>query len=434
MKRTGFTALLVSAIILAGSLRVTGEEAADDSEQLYRSTLLFAHVLETIRDQYVDASGVDYEKLTFAALEGMLSSLDPYSEFLDPQRYQAMRSETEGEFGGIGIYVGVTSSRNLLVNMPVEGGPAFKAGLLPGDWIVKINGEATRGLAMSDAVRMLRGRPGEVVTLVIYRPDTKESKEVEVVRELINVPTVRGTRILDEYSQGDFRIGYVRIAQFGEKTVGEFQDALKQLSAEGMTALVLDLRNNPGGLLESAVQVAGKFTPPGTVIVSTRGREAGVEEAKFPARGRQHLDLLPLVVLINRHSASAAEIVAGALKDLDRALVVGETSYGKGSVQTVQPVEMTLDLPPGPVGIRLTTAKYFTPSHNVIHMRGISPDIYVPVSRAEERAVLQRQNWHLLSPEDRESVTRQVDTRLDRAVAAMLGRHLYHQRMVGLMQ
>ncbi|MDR2462348.1 MAG: S41 family peptidase, partial [Verrucomicrobiales bacterium] len=400
--------------VIAGLFIVSVGVAAvdDDQDARYRSSLMVATVLEKIRQDYVDPNEVNYDKLTYSALEGMVLSLDPYCEFLDPRRYEEMRRDTEGEFGGLGIYIGV-QNRTLVINMPIEGGPAFRAGVMPGDWIVKINGQSTKGLSVNAAIRFLRGKTGEPITLVLFRPAGNETKEVTLTREIISVPTVRGTRILTADEDLN-KIGYTRITQFGDKTLDEFAQAVRTLSAKGMKALVLDLRNNPGGLLEAAVQVAGKFTPEGTLIVTTEGRAGAGKAFAHKARGREHWLDLPLVVLINRHSASGAEIVAGSLKDLRRAILIGETTYGKGSVQTVQPLDLNMS---SPVALRLTTARYYTPSHNPINKVGIPPNLAMPVSPEQERAVLRKQNWHLLNEDERQKLAGVRDGQLERAVA-----------------
>ncbi|MDD5261754.1 MAG: S41 family peptidase [Methylacidiphilales bacterium] len=406
---------------LRGADPKTGPD--DDQEARYRSSLMFASVMEQIREQYVDPSEVDYDKLTYAALEGMLSSLDPYCEFLDPDRYEEMRNDTEGEFGGLGVYIGV-SNRTLMINMPIEGGPAFRAGLMPGDWIVKINGKTTKGLSLNSAIRLLRGKTGEPISLVTFRPSTNETREVVLTREVINIPTIRGTRMLAVEEAGADKIGYIRITQFGDKTLDEFDQAMKALLDQGMKVLVLDLRNNPGGLLEVAVQVAGRFVPTGTVIVSTEGRQ-GVPKAFYQAKGRDHYLHLPMMVMINRHSASGAEIVAGALRDLGRAVLIGETSYGKGSVQTVQALDVNVN---PPVALRLTTARYYTPSRNPINKVGILPQIEVPVTVEEEQAILRKQNWYMLKDEERKELANLRDVQLDRAVAVLKGMMIYSIR------
>ncbi len=415
-------------LVLSPDLSAQTPNTNDDLR--YKSSLLFANVLEMVKEEYVESEQADYSKLTYASLEGMLNSLDPYCEFLDPQRYIEMKSETEGEFGGLGIYVGMQDSRNLVINMPIEGTPAFRAGMMPGDAIIRVNDIPTKGLSLNEAIRLLRGKVGESIKLLIYRASTKETHEFVLVREIVSIPTIRGARILNPDEKVSDKIGYIRISQFGEKTLDDFDKSMKQLMASGMNALVLDLRNNPGGLLDMAVQVAGRFTAEGTPIVSTEGRYGASERAVYQARGRDHYPQLSIVILVNRHSASGAEIVAGALKDLGRAVLVGETTYGKGSVQTVQPLEVSLDKP---VAVRLTTAHYYTPSRKPIHKVGIPPDIEAFVSLEEEQAILRRQNWHMLSKAEQAELENINDSQLDRAVAVLKGIRYFAERRLGVL-
>jgi len=261
---------------------------------------------------------------------------------------------------------------------PMEGTPAFQAGLYSGDKIVEINGESTDGLALEEAVKRLRGEPGTKVKIKIFRPKTQLMKEFELERAIINVPSVKDTRVLDG------GIGYVRMLQFGEETAADLQTALDELEKEKVKALVLDLRSNPGGLLTAAVDVAQKFLKRGELIVFTRGRDNRMERS-YRARARHVFPNVPMVVLINGYSASASEIVAGALQDNRRAILVGEKSFGKGSVQSILPQD-------GGTAIRLTTAKYYTPSERVIHDVGIEPDIVVPMSGENWRDILLARN------------------------------------------
>jgi len=260
----------------------------------------------------------------------------------------------------------------------MEGTPAFRAGLLSGDKIMEINGDSTDGLALDEAVKKLRGDPGTKVRIKIFRPKTQLMKDFELVRAIINVPSIKDTQVLDG------GIGYVRMLQFGEDTARDLQRALDELAAQKVRALVLDLRSNPGGLLSAAVEVSQKFLRRGDLIVFTRGRDLRIERS-YRARSRQIFPDVPMVVLINGYSASASEIVAGALQDNRRAVLVGEKSFGKGSVQSVLPQD-------GGTAIRLTTAKYYTPSERVIHDVGIEPDVVVPMSAENWRNILVARN------------------------------------------
>lgn len=423
---------VVSVFLFCGQVvaqRPPGGEVVDES---YRSSLLFARVLEMVREDYVESSEVDYEGLTFSALDGMLASLDPYCEFLDVEQYREIRSDTQGVFGGLGIYVGVQKDRNLRINMPVPGGPAFKAGLVPGDWIVSIEGVNTKGMSLTQAVRLMRGRPGELVRLEIYRPQSRIRRELMIPREVISVPTVRDAEVIATFHKGEGRIGYLRILQFGQHTLEELEEAFLELRRKGANGVIIDLRNNPGGLLDSAIEVTGRFIKPGRVVAYTEGRMDGEGRIYYRADGPRHDTETPMVILINRHSASGAEIVAGAFKDLGRAVLVGETTYGKGSVQTIRPVDRGGMGPP--VAVRLTTARYYTPGRQIIHEQGVAPHIHVPVTYEEERLILKKQNRYVLSPEDQARVGDVVDRQLDRAVQALMGWMSYRREQAKVAQ
>ena len=411
-------------VLSCNAVELTQTNATPSSEEgRYRSALLFASVVEMIRDEYLEIEKTDYDKMTYAALRGLLTSLDPHSQFLDPEHYKMIRTETEGQFGGLGISVGMLENQ-LTVNVPIEGGPGFRAGLLPGDRIVKIEGKGTQKLSLGEAVRLLRGRPGVPVQLSIYRPSEKKTLEFSVVREMIQVPTLQETKMISSsLSQGE-KIGYVRITQFGEKTAKEFDAAMAQLGKEGATALILDLRDNPGGLVDAAVEVVSRFVPGGTLVVATEGRKAGSSQQKYLSRTVNLRIRWPTVVLVNGNTASAAEIVAGALQDLGLAVIVGETTFGKGSVQTVQRVDPSV-IPD--VGVRLTTAHYTTPSRKKIHGVGIEPDVIARLTRGEEEAIFNKRSPGLKKNQDLE--TEVNDEPLDRAIDLLRGWKVVKRRL-----
>lgn len=380
-----FKWLLVAAVLvvnLAVGARLHTQEAAAAEAQAvqdspYPMYELFSKVVEQVRTHYVEADQSTYEELVEGALKGMLQSLDPHSQFMDKEAFKAMREETAGQFGGLGITIGIKDTM-LTVIAPMEGTPAFRAGLLSGDKIMEIDGDATEGISLEDAVKKLRGEPGTKVVIKVFRPKIQLLKEFELERAVINVPSIKDARVLDG------GIGYVRMLQFGESTADDLQAALDSLEKQGVKALVLDLRSNPGGLLTAAVEVAQKFLRRGDLIVFTRGRDNRMERS-YRARARDTFPRVPMAVLINGFSASASEIVAGALQDNQRAILVGEKSFGKGSVQSVLPQD-------GGTAIRLTTAKYYTPSERVIHDNGIEPDIVVPMSAENWRNILLARN------------------------------------------
>jgi len=391
------------------------QTASKEEEGRYRSALLFANVIELIRDEYLEPEKTDYDKMTYAALRGLLSSLDPHSQFLDPENYTMIRTETEGQFGGLGISVGMVENQ-LTVNVPIQGGPAFRAGLMPGDRILKIDGQGTQKLTLAEAIRKLRGRPGAPVTLTLYRPAEGRSLEVPLVREMIQVPTLADVGLLPAAQTGGEKIGYLRITQFGEKTAGEFDQAVDRLEREGAVGLVMDLRDNPGGLVDGAVDIVSRFVPPQTLVVATEGRKASVGRLEYLAKPATRKVRWPTVVLVNGNTASAAEIVAGALQDLGRAVVIGGLTFGKGSVQTVQPVDVSVA---PAVAVRLTTAHYTTPSRRKIHGVGIEPDITARMTLAEEKALYESRSPGLRKVG--QSAATVGDEPLERAVDVLRG-------------
>jgi carboxyl-terminal processing protease len=392
----------------------TDTESADDA---YEQIRIFTKALMLIRQDYVDASKVSYSNLVAAALAGMMQSLDPYSQYMEPRDYRDLKEDTQGKFGGIGIQVGMKDGI-LTVIAPIEDTPAFKAGIVSGDRIVEIDGERTDKLSMRDAVHRLRGVEGTSVKLKIVRE--KDLKDFTLVRDSIEITSVKGARILKD------NIGYVRITEFSDPTARALLAALEKLSAQGMKALVLDLRNNPGGLLSSAIQTSELFLKKGRLIVAVRGREGLPRQEPAYARSTQRFADLPLVILLNGGSASASEIVAGALHDNERAILVGETTFGKGSVQNVLQIE-------DGSALRLTTARYYTPSGVSIHEKGIEPDIVVTVSPEEWLSVQRKRAYEeapaLASDTDKPAnLDKVVDRQLDRAVDMLKGLLIFESR------
>ena len=401
-------ALLLTANLMVGARLYQQDAEAAVKEEAYDMITLLTTVTQQIRQHYVDPEKTSYKDLIYGALDGMLQSLDAHSQFLDPDMYSDMKEDTTGQFGGLGIVISLKDNV-LTIVAPMEGTPGFDAGLLPGDKVIEIEGESTEGLSLPEAVKRLRGEPGTAVTIKILRPKTQEFEEVTIVREEIEVPTVKGTELL-----GD-GLGYVRITQFNDRTAEDLQSAIDQLLEEGMQALILDLRNNPGGLLSAAIEVSQKFLTRGDLIVYTQGRDAGNKQ-QFRARGRHRYPDIPLAILINGGSASASEIVAGALQDHNRAILVGEKSFGKGSVQSV------IGLDDGSA-IRLTTAKYYTPSEQVIHERGIAPRIEVPMDPDAWRKLMIARSRPAGAEvdEEEESYDDVIDVQLDRAIDVLKG-------------
>jgi len=400
---------------------------AAEKENVYQQVELFMRVLERVRQDYVDGDKVSYEELMNAAMKGMLSTLDPHSEFMEPAKYTDLKNDTEGAFGGVGILVGMRDNV-LTVISPTEDSPAYKAGIQAGDKIVKIEGKTTEKTTLPEAVQKLRGEPGSKVTISIMRPTTKEVKDYSLTRSTIKVDTVKDINGKREFPIGENHVGYVRITQFGEHTTSEFRDALEKLKKEGMQGLIMDLRNNPGGLLDQAVKVCDIFLARPQLIVSTEGRAKNMKAERYTATGKDDYPSLKIVVLVNNGSASAAEIVSGCLQDLGRAFLIGEQTFGKGSVQSIMPLE-------NGAALRLTTAKYYTPSHKVIHEKGITPDAIVPMSPEEEQALfLKRVAGGIESLDEplRERIKAVHDVQLERAQDFLKGVLIYKDRAAKL--
>jgi len=392
------------------------KQKADD---LYKELEIFSDAVSIIRTDYVEDK--KSKDLIYGALKGMLASLDPYSQFMDPDTYNEMKVETEGEFGGIGIEITLKDDLLTIIS-PIDDTPAYKAGLMAGDKIVKIDGAITKDLTLIEAVKKLRGRPGTDVNIIVLREADKKLLEFTITRAIIKIASIKKAEILES------GIGYVRLSEFQENTPKDLSEALKKLETENLKGLVLDLRNNPGGLLDVAVDVGSKFIQEGKVIVSTKGRVES-QNIEFKSRNKNHHLDYPMVVLINGGSASASEIVAGALQDYNRAIILGTKSFGKGSVQTVVPMS-------DGSAIRLTTSKYFTPNGRSIHGEGIIPDIVVEYEERslkdkevdKETALFEKlmENKEK-TPEEKagEKKKKEMDNQLARAVDVLKGIIIY---------
>src|SRR2546422_1758885 len=424
MRRFITMPLLVCLLLLGVLSGVRAQEAEpgkNAGDNGYSQISIFAKAIELIRQDYVDGNKTSYHDLVTAAMKGMLSSLDPHSQFMDPNDFRDMQDDTRSRFNGLGIEVSMKNGLPTVVTA-MEDTPAAKAGILSGDQILRINGVSTERMDLQDAINVLRGPAGRKVTLTLLRPSTKEIKDYSLERAEIKVQSVKGARLLDAELTGPFRIGYIRLIQFNEPTAEELAKALDELQKQGMQALILDLRNNPGGLLNSAVDVCAQFLPPNTKVVSTQGRTPSQQhDYSTPASAKEH-PRFPLAVLVNEGSASGAEIVSGALKDLHRAIVVGETTFGKGSVQNV------MQLPDGSA-LRFTTAKYYTPSKQVIHGNGVTPNIRVPMSVEQERQLFTaRSSGDTIKPDEDKNFIKSTDPQMLRAIDALKGVIIYAQQ------
>lgn len=351
--------IILAIISLVASWSISGIEK-DKRDQLYRQIQLFSDALAIVQSNYVEE--ISPKDLIYGALEGMLGALDPHSQFLDPDTHNELKVETEGKFGGLGIEITIKDGI-LTVVSPLEDTPAWEVGMKSGDRIVKINGELTRDITLIDAVKKLRGEPGSQVDITVLREGEKKLLDFKITRGIINIKDIKDAQILED------GIAYIKIVEFRENTPKQLSRVLKDLESKGMDSLILDLRNNPGGLLDIAAQVAGKFIGRGKLIVSTKGRKADQDIEIFSKENNDYNDL-PLVVLVNEGSASGSEIVAGAMQDYQRAIIMGTKTFGKGSVQTIIPLS-------DKSALRLTTSKYMTPKGRLIVDQGITPDVIV---------------------------------------------------------
>ena len=355
---TWVSGLVVVGALVLGLLIGKGVEKTGYASESYEELKVFAEVLTQVKKHYVEE--VKTNDLVHGAVRGMLKTLDPHSAYMTPEMYKEMRVETKGEFEGLGIQIGI-KDQHVTVIAPIEGTPAHAAGIETGDVILKVDDTPTKDLTLMEAVQRMRGPKGTSVTLTVRREGAPDMLSFTLVRDTIKIRSVR-SRLLDDH------IGYVRISQFQESTPKDLGKELVKLHDEGSQGLILDLRNNPGGLLSSAVGVSEQFLQPDTLVVSVKGRDGRKDE--YRSSPPMDPPEYPMIVMVNQGSASASEIVAAAMQDWGKAVILGKTTFGKGSVQTILPLS-------DGSGLRLTTAKYYTPRGESIHSVGVKPDIVV---------------------------------------------------------
>jgi carboxyl-terminal processing protease len=391
-KKTVLILFIVFAVASAGISIGRWTVASVNAEgEIYDELKLFSEAISLVRKNYVEE--VKPKDLIYGSIKGMLGSLDPHSSFMTPEQYKEMQVDTKGEFGGVGIQIGIKDGM-LTVIAPIEDTPAYKAGIKAGDKIIKINNEFTKDMSLQDAVSKMRGAPASAVKITIIREGWKETRDFTITREVIKIKSVK-SKILDD------GIGYIKIVQFQEQTSSDLATNMDRLIQDNnITSLVLDLRNNPGGLLNSAIDVSSHFLSPGKLVVFIKDKKG--EKVEYRSNKNAGNSIIPMVVLVNQGSASASEIVAGALKDWNRAVIIGTQTFGKGSVQSVVPLN-------DGSALRLTTAKYYTPKGISIQSTGITPDIVVKVelkNGGKSRPVIREKDLerHLKNGEDVEDL------------------------------
>ncbi len=390
----GVLIVFIAGVNFGLNAKTQKKEVVDD----YKLLGLYTEVFKIVKDHYVEP--VDSKKLVYGSLRGMLSSLDPYSTFFTPEEFKEFTTETHGEFGGLGIEI-TMENHKLIIIAPIEDTPAWKAGLKPGDIILEINGEPTDKMTLMQAVKKMRGKPGTKVTITVWRKGLDKPFKVTITRAIIKIRSVK----YKELDNG--KIGYIRITQFQEKTDEQLKGVLEKF--KNKEGIIIDLRNNPGGLLTTAVHIADMLLPKGDLVVYTRGRDKRNNEEFYSTSDPILPTDIPMVVIVNKGSASASEILTGALRDNNRALAVGDTTYGKASVQTLIP------LPDGS-GIKLTTAHYYTPSGKLIMNKGITPDIIVHMTEKEEMERIKAEREAKMKGEKNVKIK---DPQLDAAINAI---------------
>ncbi|MEY4483604.1 MAG: hypothetical protein RL693_1056 [Verrucomicrobiota bacterium] len=415
--------ILLAALL--SPLAIFSQEApkpdATPKDPAFAQLELLTRAMEIVRQNYVDEKKVTYEQLIEGALEGMLSKLDPHCQYMGKSLFEDMQQEQKDTSEGVGITVSLREGTLTIITVE-EDGPAAKAGVLPNDQIIRIGEVLTDNMSTMEAVQHLKGKVGEVVRITVRRPGTKQFLDFNLTRQALQDSSVRDAMMLHEKITLPWKVGYARITEFTQGTVKDLSAELDKLEKAGMQAFILDLRNNPGGLIDSAVGVCGEFLPPETVVVTTEGRVASQNPPPYrtPARNGKPLRKYPVCVLINQGSASGSELVAGALQDLKRAIIVGTTSFGKGSVQSILPMK-------NGAALRLTTAKYYTPSHRTIHQNGVEPNIVSALTSDEELKIFQWRAANTTGEARALDLAKLGDRQLERATDVLKGIMTYEQ-------
>lgn len=406
MGKKYWSLFLAFSILLSAS----AAEKAKKAELPYKSLSVFMEAIQLLREKYVDSGKTSYENLLRAAMRGMTQELDPFSNYEEPERFKSTMEDTRGKFPGIGIVLSAKNNAFEIVSV-MEDAPAMKAGLRPGDALLEVDGKDTRMLSLSDCVKLIKGAPGTSLKLKIYRPEGDLTKEFTVTRAEIALTSVKAAGMISD------KIGYLRITQFSASTAADMEKAIRALREKGAESLIIDVRNNPGGLLTSAVETLSRFLPADKLVVSVEGRaEETVRHNTINCwKDRE----IPIVILVNENSASAAEILAACMQDYKRAILVGSKTFGKGSVQVLIPLS-------DGGALRITTAKYYTPSRRLIHGNGVSPDIAVNTTPAQSAAIAR----HLAIrgdklPELRSGKYR--DAQLERAIEILKGINIFRK-------
>jgi carboxyl-terminal processing protease len=393
--------------------------ASPKPEDPYPELERLTTAMQEIRKSFVDKDKVSYKQLIDGALHGMLSGLDPHCEYMARDLYEDIQREQADSSEGVGITVALRQGQLIIVTVR-EDGPAAKAGILGGDQLMRINEVLTDNMGVVEAIKLLKGKAGESVRLTVRRPGTKQFLEFNIMRAVLHDSSVVDAMLLHNKLTAQHKIGYIRLSEFTQATAKDLSTQLDKLEAEGLEALVLDVRNNPGGLLDTAIAVCGEFLPENTVVISTEGRDKAEDPPPYrtPKRDGKPPRKYPVAVIVNHGSASAAEILAAVLQDLRRAIVVGTQSFGKGSVQTLLPMK-------DGSALRLTTARYFTPSHRTIHEQGVTPNIISALTTEEELAVARWRNNHAEGETAAWDLASLGDKQLERAVDTLKGVLVY---------